>query len=70
MCGTQTALHVQKRTAMHLQNTNSTTCIRNTKSTTCTEYKQHYIGVKEMRINLLVTTEGETPRIVERIILK
>jgi len=27
-------------------------------------------GVKEMRINLLGTTEGETPRIVERIILK
>ena len=27
-------------------------------------------GVKEMRMNLLGTTEGETPRVVERIILK
>jgi len=33
-------------------------------------WKDRVAGVKEMRINLLGATEGETPRIFERIILK
>jgi hypothetical protein len=33
-------------------------------------WTERVAGVKEMRINLLGTTEGGTPRIDERIILK
>jgi len=33
-------------------------------------WKDCVAGVNEMRINQLGITEGETPRIVERIILK
>ena len=33
-------------------------------------WTERVAGVKEMRTNLLGTTEGDTPRIVERIILK